>query len=468
MRIRNHAYVAIALGFTFAAAAGHRPLAAQGSASNQLTIIRAQADLATSALLIEGRDLITRNDPVAAVSLAHLVLDVVESSASHIVATLPPSIAPGTYLLRVSRGRGTVQSDSFYVSIGNVVAGPQGEKGDKGDKGDPGDVGPAGPQGEPGLPGAAGAAGPQGPPGPAGPQGPPGPGITPEQLAALEARVAALEAAAPTLLFTGGWNCAIGVSCQDVYEVVLPQDTDVTLSISNVTGASVVRAAVFGPGEALSGTNLLTGSNLDSLCSPSQNSPVTLSFRATTTGVHRIAIGRDWNTSAGASGTYRFVMTANRSMTSNGQTLNDVASEATGTACGLKFTAAGAWSCAIGQVCGDVYEFEVFTDTPLNITVFNVTGASVVRLALLGDASSINRLNGGSGDMMCSGQNADATATSLGALQPGIYRLTVGRDWNTSAGASGTYSLRVEAPKTVIVRGQVADDMAITRGTQCP
>ena len=184
----------VTLGF------GDQPMSAQGTPATQLLILRAQADSGGGTLLIEGRNFISRNDPIVTVSMADQFLTVEESSAVHIVATLPATIPPGTYLLKVSRGRGTVQNDAFYVTVGLTgAAGPQGVKGDKGDKGDQGEPGPAGPQGQQGLqgvPGAPGAAGPPGPTGPAGPPGPQGPpGVTPAQLAALEARIAALESA---------------------------------------------------------------------------------------------------------------------------------------------------------------------------------------------------------------------------------------------------------------------------------
>jgi hypothetical protein len=67
--------------------------------------------------------------------------------ASYAVAGAPP----GTYLLVVSKGPSTTQSDAFNLTLGA-----------------------AGPKGDPGAPGATGADGPAGPPGPPGPQGIPG------------------------------------------------------------------------------------------------------------------------------------------------------------------------------------------------------------------------------------------------------------------------------------------------------
>ena len=78
---------------------------AQGTPTNQLLVVRAQADQATETLLIEGSSFITRNDPVATVTLSGQPLAIFEVSAVHIKATLPSTVPPGTYLLHVSRGR---------------------------------------------------------------------------------------------------------------------------------------------------------------------------------------------------------------------------------------------------------------------------------------------------------------------------------------------------------------------------
>lgn len=64
-------------------------------------------------------------------------------SDTRIDATLPAGLAPGTYLLEVSRGQGNAQSDAFAVAVGAV--GPPGEKGEKGDPGEKGEKGDRGP-----------------------------------------------------------------------------------------------------------------------------------------------------------------------------------------------------------------------------------------------------------------------------------------------------------------------------------
>ncbi|MGA3118662.1 MAG: IPT/TIG domain-containing protein [Syntrophobacteraceae bacterium] len=117
--------------------------------------------------------------------------------AGEIVATLPSSVAAGSYLLAVTtRGDLTV---AFYVTLG--TSGPQGPVGPAGPPGATGPMGPAGAAGATGATGATGSQGPQGPQGPqgqtgatgatgapgaAGPQGPMGPpSLNPLQVALL-------------------------------------------------------------------------------------------------------------------------------------------------------------------------------------------------------------------------------------------------------------------------------------------
>ena len=429
----------VALGF------GDRPMSAQGTPATQLLILRAQADSSGETLLIEGRNFISRNDPIVTVSMADQLLNVEESSAVHIVATLPATIPPGTYLLKVSRGRGTVQNDAFYVTVGITgPAGPQGEKGEKGDKGDPGATGPTGPQGPP--------------------------GVTPAQLAALEARIAALESATNTFTVAGGWNCAFLVNCQDVYDFVFPANTSVTIAVSGITGNSVLRLGVFGPGVALSGTNLLTGSNKDRMCG-GQNTSDSITFDTTSAGLYRIAVGRDWGSSAGAAGSYSLAVSGNHQFTAHGITANDAASEATGTVCGVTtFTTGSGWNCAFLVNCQDVWDFETLAPGTVTVTVSAVTGNSVVRLAVFDGAAlnTVNRLNGNQADRMCAGQNTNDTVVTP-VLPPGLHRFAIGRDWGSSAGAAGTYTVTLTSTVQLFGNGQTENDIPSSFATTtCP
>lgn len=85
--------------------------------------------------------------------------------------------------------------EAGVVAAHDAVANVELTPGPKGDQGDIGPSGPAGPKGDQGEPGATGPKGDKGDPGETGPKGDkgdPGADLTAE-LAALEARVAALE-----------------------------------------------------------------------------------------------------------------------------------------------------------------------------------------------------------------------------------------------------------------------------------
>ena len=137
-------------GVAFAAMAG--PAAAQSRP--QLSIVRADADLAAETLLIRGEHFVWANDDEAIVTLAGDPLAVLTIDAGHILAALPPGLGPGGYLLAVSRGNGAVQNGTFDLTVGAV--GPEGPQGP---------TGPPGPQGEQGIQGIEGQPGPPGPPG---------------------------------------------------------------------------------------------------------------------------------------------------------------------------------------------------------------------------------------------------------------------------------------------------------------
>jgi IPT/TIG domain-containing protein len=112
--------------------AAHPSLAAPGSPP-QLVIVSVTADAVAETLIIDGTSF-GKDEPV--VTLNGTPLTVPLWTPSHIEATLPAGLAPGTYLLTVSRGPATTQFGAFNVTLG--AAGPQG---------------PAGPSGPPGPPG---------------------------------------------------------------------------------------------------------------------------------------------------------------------------------------------------------------------------------------------------------------------------------------------------------------------------
>lgn len=137
--MRNDAR-AWSIGLTLLAiiCAAHPALAAPNSPP-QLVIVSAEADSTAGTVTIDGQAF---GDEIPIVTLNGMPLDVVTSTPSEIVATLPPGLDPATYLLTVSRGPARTQFGSFNLTLGAV-----------------------GPQGPAGATGATGATGPQGPPG---------------------------------------------------------------------------------------------------------------------------------------------------------------------------------------------------------------------------------------------------------------------------------------------------------------
>jgi len=138
--------------------------------SNQLLIVRAEADYGIGNLYIGGENFPSPDAPL--VQLNGQALSIVSSTNTAITTILPAGIQPGSYLLTVSSGEAASQFDAFNVTIG--AAGPQGPAGPQGVAGDTGPAGPAGPQGSEGPQGPTGAQGSQGPQGLQGPAGPAG------------------------------------------------------------------------------------------------------------------------------------------------------------------------------------------------------------------------------------------------------------------------------------------------------
>jgi hypothetical protein len=132
--------------------------------------------------------------------------------------------------------------------------------------------------------------------------------------------------------FAGGWDCAISQICQDVYDFDLQDGSDVEVIVHTVTGASVPRLALFGPGIPLDGINLFTGTTNDRLC-VGQDMTDTASVTVSGSGTYRLAVGRDWGLSAGVSGTYVVDVNTSLPVQPQGQTADDVTSQASGASC---------------------------------------------------------------------------------------------------------------------------------------
>ena len=138
-------------------------------------------DGARGTISIQGSNLLGRDTALTPqILLNGAQLTVSSSSATQVVAALPRSIAPGTYLMSLipRQKGGNDENDNnnavfFDVAIGAI--GPQGPSGAQGPQGLNGPQGPQGPQGAAGPQGPAGANGAVGPIGPAGANGAVGP-----------------------------------------------------------------------------------------------------------------------------------------------------------------------------------------------------------------------------------------------------------------------------------------------------
>src|SRR5262245_28198477 len=106
-------------------------LLAQSNSSNQLLILGAQFDASASTLYVEGRNFLKNGDPTPSATLSGIPMPVPVVTATQMQITLPQGIQPGSYLLKISRGNGTPQSDVFAVTIaaGSGAGGAMGPKG---------------------------------------------------------------------------------------------------------------------------------------------------------------------------------------------------------------------------------------------------------------------------------------------------------------------------------------------------
>jgi len=115
VRLSGERHRAVAINAVARAQTTNRP---------QLLVQRAEADLTTETLLIEGQKLLWNDDNEIVVMLAGTRPANLSATQFHVLAQLPRGLAPGTYLLKVSRGTGTVQNDVFDLAVG--AAGPAG------------------------------------------------------------------------------------------------------------------------------------------------------------------------------------------------------------------------------------------------------------------------------------------------------------------------------------------------------
>lgn len=136
-----------------------------------------------------------------------------------------------------------------------------------------------------------------------------------------------------------GWTCASGTDCQDVFDITVTAGSVLTIRVTNVSDGSVSQLALYGPGVALGGTNLLTGSTKESFCragtgcSDFTGGEQALNVLAAAAGTYRVAVTRNWGKSCGSSGTYKLDVTSTVAFVVVGQTISDQKTLASGAEC---------------------------------------------------------------------------------------------------------------------------------------
>ena len=270
---------------------------------------------------------------------------------------------------------------------------------------------------------------------------------------------------------TGSWNSLDGVTTQDVYEYTFTAGSVLDVAVFAVSGSSVVRLALFAPGEGFDGINLLLGAAYDMQCQ-GQNQTVQTSVTIPTTGVYQLAVGRDWGSSAGATGEYTLAISSTLEFTGGSMTQDEMESEAIDGICPTEsYSFSGSWSCGDGSSCQDVYDIELESGMVLSVDVTNVTGASVPRLALFApgvELDGINLLTGTTEDRECVGQDMDDSFNYVASAN-GTYRLAVCRDWGSSAGGDGTYQVSITSSEPILPVVQSEDGVeSQATGSVCP
>jgi hypothetical protein len=136
-----------------------------------------------------------------------------------------------------------------------------------------------------------------------------------------------------------GWVCLSGQNCQDVFDFTIDAGSVLTIRVSNVSAGSVAQMALYAPGVAPGGTNLLTGTTRELRCTTGADCNLFTagehvdSYTAAVAGTYRLAVTRNWSNSCSGSGTYRLDVTSTKPFTVLGQTVNDQLSLATGFEC---------------------------------------------------------------------------------------------------------------------------------------
>jgi hypothetical protein len=119
-----------------------------------------------------------------------------------------------------------------------------------------------------------------------------------------------------------------------------PHGSTLSITVNQVADGSASQLALYGPGVALGGTNMLTGTANELRCLDVDD------CHGYTTGVaapnvviaqagrYRLAVTRHWGQSCGGTGTYNLSITSTMAFVVHGQTAEDQPSLAPGSECG--------------------------------------------------------------------------------------------------------------------------------------
>ena len=284
------------------------------------------------------------------------------------------------------------------------------------------------------------------------------------------------------------WSCEVGASCQDVFDVEFSTGTVVSFSATETTGGSVAQIALYAPGTVLGGTNMFTDDTTELLCNLmpncSQNTAgqTVSDFTIPGDGVYRLAVTRNWGMSCGGDGTYRLLINADKEFTIPSQSVDDVATLASGTSCpaedALVHDEVFDWACASGASCQDVFDVEFTAGSTVTFEAKDTTGGSVLEVALYAPGTALGGTNLWTGDTTelrcnfvagCGNNTAGQTVSDFVIPADGVYRFAVTRDWGNSCGSSGTYHVVITSDTPIVSFNQSVNDVATqAAGTSCP
>jgi hypothetical protein len=136
------------------------------------------------------------------------------------------------------------------------------------------------------------------------------------------------------------------------------------------------------------------------------------------------------------------------------------------------------WDCTSGESCQDVFNISLPTGAVVTFEVIDVTGDSIVQIALYAPGVALGETNlftGSTNELRCNYVDGcdtkpdGQTASDFGVTTAGVYRLAITRDWAESCGSSGTYRLVITSSKAFAAPVPTVNDVAsLATGTECP